>query len=352
MDLVASDFRMVPSGVRRVLPDNVREMGKPRFLTGVGTRSVTGRCPGSVIVNTSASIFLNSAILNGPGDERTTFGVLGLLSNGARTIVANYTVVGSSGVSDFSIMDRIRFFALSSTRVGTCLSASRPCSGTKDCNVRTGNKLFIGRVHNSCFGVMNLPVNRLGHRLGGFMWGTGPSLLSGQKLWCLVDCLGGEKDFSEGVVSSQSTTSPSTGGTRTTTSVPPTTSAEFLATIGSSPILVASSAVDAFLPLVVLASLSPECGYYSFLIIVRLARASGKLHVWALAPFLTVVCNFPSYLSVSWTVKVLLTSKIGVASGSKDFLDGSSLTLAMDSASPGVVGTTVSGLSFAKGFSD
>lgn len=177
-------FRVYPTGKRRIVATNSISKTILR-LSDRGTRRITtkvlscGRvrprliAPRSVlIVKTSAIITYSKGVLKGPQSRTSTTRVLSVLSKRARDMCAKMALIFVSGGNEakrasFCRGASIYVCPLSSTRVQHCVTNKRPVSGTKDCKVRKRTTTFIGRVRNSCGGIIKLPIKQLCRRLGG-----------------------------------------------------------------------------------------------------------------------------------------------------------------------------------------
>ena len=167
--VVTPDFKIIPSDIEEIVPDDVAVMDSPEYLARIKAQDIAKNYPNNIVIGADTSVILGDVILGKPKDRQNAFEMLKMLSGNTHIVVTGCAIVKGDRCVSFSVKSEVEFYPLSEDEINAYLDTDEPYDKAGSYGIQAKGALLVKEIRGDYFNIVGLPIAELNRRLNEFV---------------------------------------------------------------------------------------------------------------------------------------------------------------------------------------
>lgn len=169
LQLICSDFRVIPPKCDEKLPPNVSTQEAAEYLSDLKCRYIADIYDNSVVIGCDTIVLCNGVIFGKPSDEQSASRMLHSLSGKEHTVISGVTIGYQKKFLSFSAKTKVTFRELSETDIDIYCRCGEPLDKSGAYGIQGLGSLLVKKIDGEFYNVVGLPVSEIAANLEGFL---------------------------------------------------------------------------------------------------------------------------------------------------------------------------------------
>lgn len=161
MRLIAEAFKVLPSDVEEIVPDEISALNAAEYLARLKAESVAEDNRNSLVIGCDTAVIVDDEVLGKPKDADDAFAMLHKLSGREHSVVTGCALCLNGKTVSFSEETRVLFYELSDKEILDYIATNEPNDKAGAYGIQGRGALLVKSITGDYFNVVGLPVSRL-----------------------------------------------------------------------------------------------------------------------------------------------------------------------------------------------
>lgn len=164
-----SDFRVIPSNVRELVPRDLSVENCPQYLACVKAESVSKEYEKSLVIGCDTSVIIEGKILNKPRSTNDARMMMQLLSGKTHKVITGCCMFYMGKFHSFSETTEVEFYQLTEEEIEEYVLTTEPYDKAGGYGIQSKGAFFVRGIKGDYYNIVGLPVARLKREIAEFL---------------------------------------------------------------------------------------------------------------------------------------------------------------------------------------
>ncbi len=164
-----SEFRVVPSDIREMVPRHMPVDKCPEYLAGMKAESVARENPKALVIGCDTSVIIDGKMLNKPRSTADARMMMQLLSGKTHQVITGCCLYYMGKSITFSEVTGVEFYKLTEEEIEQYVNTTEPYDKAGGYGIQNKGAFFIKGIKGDYYNVVGLPLARLKREVDIFL---------------------------------------------------------------------------------------------------------------------------------------------------------------------------------------